>query len=173
MLTFPIGASGQRIVLMPAAITHVLSWRQTGRFDREAGGQLFAVFEGSDILVHHATGPRRSDKRRRASFEPDRTAQQKEIIDMHQAGFHFIGDWHTHAEDLPEPSFRDLSSMADMTRCSTHQLNGFVLLIVGRAAPPPGLHMSIHDGETWRRINANSEQAADRECRSTTDVKEG
>jgi integrative and conjugative element protein (TIGR02256 family) len=173
MLTFPIGLSGQRIVLMPAAIKHMLSWRQTGRCDREAGGQLFAAFEGCGILVHHATGPRRSDKRCRTSFEPDRKAQQREIMDMYEAGFHFIGDWHTHAEDLPEPSFRDLSSMADMTRRSTHQLNGFVLLIVGRAAPPHGLHMSIHDGESWRQIDANLEKAADRECRSTTDAKEG
>src|SRR3546814_8042190 len=76
------------------------------------------------------------DRRTRTSYIPDRRAEQAEIFDRHARGLHYVGDWHTHPERYPQPSSPDAQSIAECVAKSTHQLNGFVLIIVGQAEPP-------------------------------------
>lgn len=65
-------------------------------------------------------------------------------------GLDYVGDWHTHPEDVPTPSSDDLLSIAEVVRRSTHHLPGFLLLIVGRKPFPNGLWASFHAlGGTW------------------------
>lgn len=148
MIEYPIGTSGQSIVLTGGVVSHVLRHRQTGRWRREAGGQLFARIEGGRIEVVEATGPRRGDRRTRTSYVPDREAERAEIAERHAGGLCFVGDWHTHPDAAPQPSPPDLASMAECVTRSAHHLNGFLLLIVGLADLPSGFHASIHDGST-------------------------
>jgi integrative and conjugative element protein (TIGR02256 family) len=152
MIEYPIGASGQVIVLSDEVHIHLLRHRQIGRRNLEAGGQLFARIEDKWIVVVEATGPRRCDRRTRTSYVPKRAAERAEIADRHSAGVHFIGDWHTHPDREPQPSVRDLESMAECFNKSAHELNGFVLVIVGLVDPPEGLHVSVHDGSDHYRI---------------------
>jgi len=42
-----------------------------------------------------------------------------------------VGDWHTHPEKTPTPSYQDQKSMKDMYLKSEHQLPGFVMIIIG------------------------------------------
>ena len=152
MIEYPIGASGQVIVLTDDVLTHLLLHRQLGRRDLEAGGQLFARIEDARIVVIEATGPRAGDRRTRTSYVPNRAAERAEIADRHAAGLHFVGDWHTHPDRVPQPSGLDLDSLAECFNKSAHQLNGFVLVIVGLAEPPSGLHVSVHDGSDHYRL---------------------
>lgn len=152
MIEFPIGTSGQLIVLTDAVLTHFRHHRQVSRWRREAGGQLFARIEGHRIVVVEATGPRSGDRRTRTGYFPDRAAERAEISSRHAVGLHFVGDWHTHPDREPQPSGRDLESMAECFRKSVHQLNGFVLIIVGLTPPPAGLHLSVHDGSRHYRL---------------------
>ena len=46
-------------------------------------------------------------------------------------GLHYVGDWHTHPELKPTPASLDISSMKDCFIKSIHELNYFVLTIVG------------------------------------------
>jgi integrative and conjugative element protein (TIGR02256 family) len=78
---------------------------------------------------------------------PDRWAEQREIDERFSKGLHFIGDWHTHPEDRPQPSPIDINSTGDGVRRSRHSLRGFVMVIVGRIDFPDGLHVAIHDGD--------------------------
>lgn len=146
MLIYPLGCSHQLLILTERVLDHVQRHRQVRKTQREAGGQLFARFDGDRIIVEEATGPRRSDRRSRLTYAPDRPTEQAEIIERHKRGLHYIGDWHTHPERLPAPSEVDTKSMAACVVQSTHTLNAFVLMVVGTAAPPAGLHMSLHDG---------------------------
>ncbi len=152
MIEYPIGASGQVIVLSDDVLIHLLRHRQIGRRDLEAGGQLFARIEDQWIVVVEATGPRRGDRRTRTSYVPNRAAERAEIADRHAAGVYFIGDWHTHPDREPQPSVRDLASIAECFNKSAHALNGFVLVIVGLADPLAGLHVSVHDGSDHYRL---------------------
>lgn len=146
VIEYPIGGSGQVVVVTDGVLAHLLRHRQVGRRDPEAGGQLFARVEGERVVLVEATGPRPGDRRTRTSYIPDRAAEQAEIAARHAAGLHYVGDWHTHPDRQPRPSGRDLESMAECFAKSAHQLNGFVLVIVGLADPPAGLHVSVHDG---------------------------
>jgi integrative and conjugative element protein (TIGR02256 family) len=116
-------------------------------FKREAGGQLFANFANNEITIVEATGPRRTDRRSRYSYIPDRIEEQREIVKRHPLGLHFVGDWHTHPEHHGCPSSTDLSSISETVRKSRHCLNGFVLVVVGYSALPASMHVSVHDGD--------------------------
>lgn len=148
MISYPIGALGQ-VLLFDAEVVERFKRHQQHRWwQREAGGQLFARFNYDTIHVLEATGPRRSDRRGRYSYEPDRRAEQQEIDDRFPLGLHFVGDWHTHPEDYPSPSSIDLKSTSEGVRRSGHELSAFVLVIVGRAPLPSGLFVALHDGCT-------------------------
>ena len=140
VIVYSIGTSGQRIIIEDSAVEHLLQHRQLWWYRKEAGGQLFARIEGDCLHVVEATGPRRTDRRTRTGYHPDRRAEQAEIAERHPKGLHFVGDWHTHSDTEPQPSGRDLSSMAECFSKSAHNLNGFLLLIVGTTNPPAGIH---------------------------------
>lgn len=154
MIRYPIGTSGQVLILTDPVVEHFRRYRQRRRYQREAGGQLFARFDGGRITVEEATGPRRTDRRTRTSYLPDRRAEQAEILKHHARGLHYVGDWHTHPEALPAPSRPDAASIAECVAKSTHHLNGFVLIIVGQAEPPAGFHVSIHNATSAVMIEA-------------------
>lgn len=86
------------------------------------------------------------------SYVPDREAERREIAECFDQELHFVGDWHTHPERHPIPSFVDDRSMAECVRKSDHLLNGFLLVIVGTALPPDGWHVSVHDGSNRYRL---------------------
>jgi len=153
MLRFPIGLSGQTLVLPDEALSHFFSMRQDSWRKAEAGGQLFARLKSSEIVVEKVTGPRPSDKRGRYHYEPDRRAEQCEIAAMHRRDLHYVGDWHTHPKRVPFPSGRDVRSIDECALKSTHGLNGFVLILVGTAPFPEGLHVSLHNGNEHLKLN--------------------
>lgn len=145
-LSYKIGDSGQRVTFSSDAMEHFLRHQQTWRWRREAGGQLFARVSNDLIAIEKATGPRPTDLRTRLTYVPDRRAEQLEINAHHAQGLHFVGDWHTHRQRQPVPSPRDIQSIVECLRRSTHDLRGFVLVIVGTLPPPDGFHVSVHDG---------------------------
>lgn len=148
MITYPIGSSGQSLVFTPEVLAVFARYRQRRWWQREAGGQLFGRFEGGEVIVAETTVPGRTDFRTRHSFRPDRRREQREIARYHQRGLHFIGDWHTHPEPVPHISPVDAESLHEIVHRSRHELNGFVMVIVGTDNPPAGLSVSVSDHST-------------------------
>ncbi|WP_315715373.1 MULTISPECIES: Mov34/MPN/PAD-1 family protein [unclassified Bradyrhizobium] len=144
---------GLAVRVSPQALAVFDAHRQRRFYHREAGGQLFARVRGHDWEIIAATGPRSRDIRGRGWFRPHRASEQEEIFRHHEMGLDYVGDWHTHPEDLPTPSGDDLTSITDVVRQSTHHLPGFLLLIVGREPFPGGLWASFHSVE-GRRFDA-------------------
>ena len=144
-LRFQLPFASGILELTPQALTHFDRYKQNKRWSREAGGQLFATFdEPSLIKVVDVTGPRKSDRRSVFGFEPDRVAEKREIAEFFERGLHFIGDWHTHPQSIPSPSSTDERSMREMVKSSSHNLPGFIMVIVGQAEFPQGIHVSFH-----------------------------
>lgn len=153
MISYPVGNSGQTLVLTEAVLKHFEHHRQLAAEDREAGGQLFAKFDGGNVIVERATGPRPSDRRSLLSFIPDRIAERREIRGLFKLGLHYVGDWHTHSEPQPQPSTVDAWSLRDIFRRSKHQLDGFVMIIVGNASIPESLYVGIGNKDCIQRLN--------------------
>ncbi|WP_145397895.1 Mov34/MPN/PAD-1 family protein [Paracoccus sulfuroxidans] len=156
-ILYPIGESGQFLTLEQNVLDHFVKWRQLDLKMPEAGGQLFGAVEGQRVKVKLATGPRRSDRRGRFFFIADRLAERLEISALHKSGLHYLGDWHTHPQYVPIPSGTDLSSMADLFARSKHDLNAFLMVIVGTAEFPEGLHVSLHEANAWSALNVERE----------------
>jgi integrative and conjugative element protein (TIGR02256 family) len=152
-LSFGIGTSGQSLVFTHGVIEYLCRWRQRWRWQKEAGGQLFARFDERQVLVELATGPHDTDRRTRMSYIPDRDAERQESAQLFEQGLHFVGDWHSHPEKHPIPSAVDEKIIAECVRKSDHRLNGFLLVIVGTLAPPGGWHVSVHDGTDRYKLN--------------------
>lgn len=159
MITYPIGTSDETVVLEAGVLTHLRRYRQMRFWQCEAGGLLFARIEGKRIRIIQATGPRPTDFRTPMSYRADRKAEQREIEAMFAKDLHYVGDWHTHPQQRPSPSRRDLNTFASRVRQSTHRMNGFLFGIVGRAELPAGLLLLLHDGRDWHELEPTQDLA--------------
>ena len=156
MIEYPIGESGEILRLSDDVLRRFCQHRQVKIWQKEAGGQLFAKFDGHLVDVIEATGPRPTDRRTRTRYEPDKNAEQAEIDLRFPSGLHFIGDWHTHPEDIPSPSGLNLHSTADSFQRSKHGLDAFLLVIVGRGDFPRALYVSFQDKRTLHTLCPSS-----------------
>jgi len=144
-LAFRLPNSWGLLEVSRSVLNHFESHKQHSFFSREAGGQLFASFSDPSVMnIVDVTGPRPSDKRTTFSYCPDRIAERVEIKERFAKDLHFVGDWHTHYQRVPQPSGRDEQSIRELVRASSHDLAGFVLIVVGQAMFPAGLHVSFH-----------------------------
>ena len=143
VISYSIAYSSQTIVLTDPVFVCFDRHRQVTADSPEAGGQLFARFDGNIIRVEGATGPRPSDHRSPTSFIPNRAAERREIRRNFKKGFHYVGDWHTHPESRPSPSLTDIRSFRDMYRKSRHGLAGFLMVIVGIVPDEDGLYVAL------------------------------
>lgn len=150
MLRYENSTSEVAIVFTRQVLTHFEKNRQLTSKDHEAGGQIFASFDGNTAYVEEATGPRPTDFRARFGFRPDRKTEQNEIRERFLRGLHYIGDWHTHPTDFPWPSGEDTASIRASVNQSKHELIGFLLIIVGNAPFPRGLFVTLETGTTSR-----------------------
>lgn len=117
------------------------SQRQIGWRAKEIGGQLFARFTPESIEVTVATITRGKSRRTRFGFFPDRKAERADVNFLFKQGLHYLGDWHTHPQEIPLPSLIDEREMRDIFVESQHELAFMLLAIVGTAPLPAGLYV--------------------------------
>ena len=153
MISYSADNSSQVIVLTDQVLSCFEQHRQVTTDIPEAGGQLFAQFEGNIVQVERATGPRASDRRSRTFFIPNRIAERREIKRNFKSGLHYVGDWHTHPEPCPSPSQTDVRSFQEMYRKSLHRLESFLMVIVGTASCEDGLYVALCNDRGLRRLN--------------------
>lgn len=154
MISYPIADSGQFLIFEDNVISHFERYRQNELNKKEAGGQLFAKFIDKHVIVTMATGPNKNANRGRLFFFPNRLAENLEIKHFYKKGLHFIGDWHTHPQKIPSPSYLDYSSINECFLKSKHDLGEFLLVIVGTKNAPKGIHVSIHNGKRHLTLEA-------------------
>ena len=153
MISYDIRGSGQTLIFEDNVLAHFARNRQRTTQSLEAGGQLFARFEGEIIRVERATGPRATDRCGLLSFIPDRLAERREIKRFFKAGFHYVGDWHTHPEPCPQPSQTDIGNFQQTFRKSRHKLASFVMVIVGTSTANDGLFVGLCNNDGLRVLS--------------------
>lgn len=138
-LSYRIEGVRNQLIFEEQVLAHFRKFVQRRLCQPESGGQLFGTFEDDTIRIRNATGPYKEDTRRRQRFTPDRKREQNDI-DLHfDLGLQFIGNWHTHPEQIPTPSSTDLSNTRERFLRSDHQLLAFTMVIVGTSVFPRGL----------------------------------
>lgn len=149
-----VGDTEEVIEFSPSVLARFEQHRQLRFWQSEAGGQLFARFSVGVISVGVATGPRATDFRTPFSYVPDRAAERLEITEMRELGWHYVGDWHTHPQAIPQPSGRDIRTVKSTARKSRLVLGGVLMVIVGRTQFPGGLFVGVADEDGLYQLNA-------------------
>ena len=146
MLKFEEKETGIIIALDKKALETLFEHRQN-KFSQEAGGLLFSPLDSESIInIMSISTPRKSDYRSQFFFKHDSVSAQKTINKYFKKNLHYIGDWHTHPQKIPQPSPIDLQSINDIFLKSTHELNFMVHMIVGLSEDPRDLYICITDG---------------------------
>lgn len=118
--------------------------RQLARKDKETGGLLLARISEEEVRVVEATRAERRASISRILFKPSLSRKRKIVKEAFEAGLHFVGEWHTHPERDPTPSSIDMNSMKDSFRRSRHELNRFIMVIVGNREEKLSLSITLH-----------------------------
>lgn len=119
------------VVIMSEIVQQLNSYRQIHYSSTEAGGTLIGERRGHHIVVTHISEPGSNDVRSRTRIERKSVHHQQKVNDLFQLSDGFLvylGEWHTHPEDFPQPSYIDIKSW--LTGLSATE--PMLMLIVGR-----------------------------------------
>ncbi len=127
---------GSMLLIDAAPLVTMLGYRQTGRRDSEAGGVLLGryVLDAPHVVVDEVTVPMKGDRRWLIGFRRGRDAHQKIIDKRWNASggtCQYLGEWHTHPEDVPNASSVDRWDWGRRLRQDTFDANSLFFIIVG------------------------------------------
>ncbi len=129
-LTFTDNLGGL-LVIMPSVLNKLLGYRQLDSFSNEAAGVLIGERRESHIVVHEISEPGEGDIRRRC-FVDRRGSHHQAAVDeafaRSSGRLQYLGEWHTHPEDRPTPSAKDLGTW----RRHLVAQEQMILVIIGR-----------------------------------------
>ncbi|APW44667.1 Mov34/MPN/PAD-1 family protein [Rhodoferax saidenbachensis] len=116
----------------------------------ESGGILLGTVHEPGLLVTVATTPSRLDRQFRYLFERlpfGHRAVAKRLWRASNGTTRYIGEWHTHPQDIPTPSGIDLDEWRKLARMRADKLP-LLAVIVGREA----LHVELAHGNGHRDL---------------------
>lgn len=144
----------QSIVVSESVMRHMDRYRQITISRKEAGGQLFGTYNDNTVRILTASGPYRGDERSRYYYRSNPKAAQKAIDAFAEQGLFYLGEWHTHPQEVAVASGADRATISSIVRRSTLRLTSLMMLIQGQAIGAAGLAVYSHNGGTlseWRR----------------------
>lgn len=101
----------------------------------ESGGILLGSSFESEEYIMRASMPTSWDRQHRCLFIRDKRSAQIFIdYEWRNSGgtINYMGEWHTHPEDFPEPSRQDLLMIQQQFKLNIHQRDSLFLFIQGR-----------------------------------------
>jgi integrative and conjugative element protein (TIGR02256 family) len=119
------------VVISNEVANILLSYRQLSDSSQESAGVLIGERRGAHIIITTLSEPSRSDIRSRFMVNRVSKHHQKVVDDAFKKSdgeWHYLGEWHTHPEDIPTPSRTDYNSWHKNLRTS----DPIILIIVGR-----------------------------------------
>ena len=136
-MIFQRGKNGGRIVLGEASLGLIQRYIQTKSDMNEAGGMLLGrlIINSEDVIVDEATEPTKKDKQFRFFFWRSKVDAQVKVNEAWRNSDKtrvYLGEWHTHPEDVPSPSCIDLKNWRRIVRKSTFEYDSLFFLIAGR-----------------------------------------
>lgn len=122
----------KNIIIPQKILNFLFENRQKYERDKERGGLLFYKVQDDENLIITKSLYSKVINSNRNNVIWDETYDNKIIEKEYSRGNHFIGTWHTHFEDNPEPSYLDKQSMMECFKKSKHTIPFFLLIIVGK-----------------------------------------
>lgn len=116
----------------------------------ESGGVLLGTVHERGLLVTVATTPTRLDRQFRYLFERlpfGHRAVARRHWSQSAGTTRYIGEWHTHPQDIPVPSGIDLNEWRKLAKKRADK-RPLLAVIVGRH----GLHVELTHGNGYREL---------------------
>ncbi|RED89167.1 Mov34/MPN/PAD-1 family protein [Cohnella phaseoli] len=128
--------TNQRLKVNEEVIELLFSLAQDSLDALESGGILVGrILESSaDYVIDDASVPMAKDVQKRNSFVRDSEGHQ-EYFDQHWAHQEgrcfYLGEWHTHPEKVPKPSFIDQRGWRNLLNAKIQEQTTLFFIIVG------------------------------------------
>lgn len=122
--------NGHLIVITEHVLSVLDRYKQTEMQDNEAAGVLLGEIRGRHVVITDLSEPGFGDLRQRNLVDRRGKHHQQKVDDCFQVSggtVNYIGEWHTHPEDFPQPSQQDRSSWSANLKGRTPK----IVLIVG------------------------------------------
>lgn len=119
-----------------SVLEQMLSYKQVERGSLEAGGVLLGYYllESEDIIANRISIPMPGDLRSKTRFFRNKNSHQKIINDIWNetdGRCNYLGEWHTHPENDPNPSSIDIKSWKNKLKTTHFQENYLFFIIIG------------------------------------------
>jgi integrative and conjugative element protein (TIGR02256 family) len=129
--------NGGMLRISDSVLAVVETHRQRSCWATEAGGVLLGrlIIERPDIVVDAVTVPTKKDARSRFAFHRAARPTQNAVDRAWAASDgerNYLGEWHTHPEDIPHPSSIDRRGWVRLARTAQFEQDSLVFLIIGR-----------------------------------------
>jgi integrative and conjugative element protein (TIGR02256 family) len=128
-------ASGHLVILADEVVAEIKRFTAPPESDLEAGGILLGCYRGPHVEILDCTAPMRQDRRTRYGFVRRDPGHQRAALAAWNASgrtVNFVGEWHTHPEDVPSPSRVDRNTWDDLM--GQRKAEAKVFVIAGRSA---------------------------------------
>lgn len=121
---------------------------QFNRKDPEAGGILLGKIINDEIHILKLSVPTSLDRASRTNFERSKVGAQI-ILDYEfynsNGQMTYLGEWHTHPERFPTPSYTDLNMLKDQFKNNILHTDFILLIIKGTE----GLYLRLTDKDGY------------------------
>jgi len=136
----------ENIIIARSVLNLIERFKQANKKDNESGGILLGQVTEKNVYILKVATPNKFDSASRYSFDCSKDAAQiiinYEFLNSGQKTI-YIGEWHTHPEDYPNPSGVD-KRMINNQYFKNKINEPFLILIIQGLK---GLYVSIFDGK--------------------------
>ena len=118
------------VVILPEVVDTLLSYRQLMVSTPESAGVVIGERRGKHCIIRTVSLPSTEDVRTRFSVNRIGVAHQDKVNSAFQESnglWQYLGEWHTHPEEVPSPSTIDYKSWHKQL----HSAEPLILIIVG------------------------------------------
>ncbi|MDR7017067.1 Mov34/MPN/PAD-1 family protein [Acinetobacter sp. 3657] len=119
------------VVILSEVVEILLSYRQLENSNPESAGVIIGERRGIHLVVRMVSVPNFSDIRSRFSVNRIGKHHQEKVDKAFRESngtWQYLGEWHTHPENIPSPSMVDYNSWKKYLSSS----DPLILIIVGR-----------------------------------------
>ncbi|MEQ5790655.1 Mov34/MPN/PAD-1 family protein [Muricauda sp. NFXS6] len=129
--------------ILPKAFHKMQDYIQDNNSKEEAGGIMLGYYiDANNFIIIEVTLPDQQDKQSRYGFWRTSIIHQRflnKLFKKSKGKSIYLGEWHTHPEDIPTPSHLDRKSIVEQIRKSKLNSDTIFTLIMARK----GLHLSM------------------------------
>lgn len=131
-----IKSDGGKLEISSHALSRMLAYVQDTRRKPEAGGVLIGRYirDSPDIVIDEATVPSSGDRSLRFSFWRTRRPHQQALDQawlLSGGTSTYLGEWHTHPEDIPVPSDTDIKNWQRHLKQDIFSASTLFFIIIG------------------------------------------